>query len=220
MKANLKFASSSVAALGLLALVGAMPANAADVIGEEPPAPAAPMETPPLNTWSGPYAGVSVGYGFAGRTSTPTTNFKTEGFQGGGFAGYNWQSGPVVFGGEADINYSSIRGGALGTSSRSGVDGSIRARLGYAITDDVLVYGTAGGAAQNLRVSDAAGANSKGMYGWTAGAGVDVKLTQQVFGRVEYRYSDYGRKTFDTGSGPQSVSSRDNRVTFGIGMKF
>ena len=58
------------------------------------------------------------------------------------------------------------------------------------------------------------------MLGWTAGGGVDVKLTEQVFGRVEYRYTDFGSGDFNTGSGPQSVDSNENRVTFGVGMKF
>ena len=58
------------------------------------------------------------------------------------------------------------------------------------------------------------------MLGWTAGAGVDVKITEQVFGRVEYRYTDFGAEDFNTGSGPQSSRLHANRVTFGVGMKF
>ena len=53
-----------------------------------------------------------------------------------------------------------------------------------------------------------------------AGVGADVKITEQVFGRVEYRYSDYGSSDFNTGAGDRSIDSSDNRVTFGIGMKF
>ena len=68
MKNYLKFSRPVAVAFGLFALLGAIPAYAADVVMEEPPAPAAPMEEPPLNTWSGPYAGVTVGYGFSGKT--------------------------------------------------------------------------------------------------------------------------------------------------------
>ena len=46
------------------------------------------------------------------------------------------------------------------------------------------------------------------MLGWTAGAGVDVKVTEQVFGRVEYRYTDFGSDDFNTGSGPRCRSTR------------
>ncbi len=208
------------AALGLLALLGAVPAYAADVVEQAPEPPAAPMETPPLNTWSGPYAGVTLGYGFAGKTSTATGDIDTDGFIGGGFAGYNFQSGMFVYGAEGDVNYSDLSGDNGVTSARSGIDGSLRARMGVAVTDDILLYGTAGGAAQRLKISDPAGSDSQAMLGWTAGAGVDVKLTEQVFGRVEYRYTDFGSQDFNTGSGSQSVDTSSNRVSVGLGMKF
>ena len=56
MKNNTKFALSTVAGLGFAAFA-AMPAFAADVVYEEPPAPAAPMVTAPVSSWAGPYAG-------------------------------------------------------------------------------------------------------------------------------------------------------------------
>lgn len=208
------------AALGLVVLFGAAPAFAADVIDQPPEPPAAPMENPPLSTWSGPYAGVSLGYGFSGNTNTDTGDFDTDGFIGGGFAGYNFQSGMFVFGGEADVNYTDISGGNAVTSSRSGVDGSLRARMGVAVTDDILLYGTAGGAAQRLKISDPAGSDSQAMLGWTVGAGTDIKITEQVFGRIEYRYTDFGSKDFNTGSGSQSIDTSDNRVSVGLGLKF
>jgi outer membrane immunogenic protein len=220
MSAKMKFARPVAAAFGLVALIGVIPANAADAVVEEPPVPAAPMEQPPLNTWSGPYAGISLGYGFSGRTETPATDIDTDGFIGGAFGGYNFQNGMFVFGGEVDLNYAGLKGDALGTESRSGIDGSLRARLGVAATDNVLIYGTAGGAAQSLKIEDAFGSDRNTLLGWTAGAGVDVKVTENVFGRVEYRYTDFGSTDFNTGSGSQSVSSRDNRVMFGVGMKF
>ncbi len=32
---------------------------------------------------------------------------------------------------------------------------------------------------------------------YTVGAGVDYAFTNNIFGRVEYRYTDFGSKTFD-----------------------
>lgn len=220
MSAKFTFARSTALGAGLVALIGAVPAYAADVVYEEPPAPAAPLETPPVNTWSGPYAGVSLGYGFSGRTRTPGVDINTSGFVGGAFAGYNFQNGMFVYGGEADLNWANLSGDNAGVDSKSSLDASLRARMGVAVTDDVLVYGTAGGAAQSLKITDVAGSDRNTLVGWTAGAGVDVKMTENVFGRIEYRYTDFGSRTFNTGSGDQSVSSHDNRVTFGIGMKF
>ena len=69
MQAKFRF-SRPAAALGLMALLGAVPAYAADAVVEEAPAPAAPMEEPPVNTWSGPYAGITLGYGFSGTMTT------------------------------------------------------------------------------------------------------------------------------------------------------
>ena len=82
MNNTLKFGRPAAAALGLVAFLGTVPAFAADAVMEEPPAPAVPMEEPPVNTWSGPYAGVSLGYGFAGETEDETfaTTVDTDGF--------------------------------------------------------------------------------------------------------------------------------------------
>lgn len=219
MKTNRNLARP-MAAIGLLALLAAGPAYAADVISEEPPAPAAPMEEPPVASWAGPYAGVSLGYGFSGTTTPATGDVDTDGFLGGVFAGYNLQNGAFVYGIEGDVGYSGVKGNNAITETKSGFEGSLRGRLGVAVTNDILLYGTAGGAAERLKVSDPAGDDSNALLGWTAGAGVDVKLTEQVFGRVEYRYTDFGSGDFNTGSGPQSVDLKENRVTFGIGMKF
>jgi outer membrane immunogenic protein len=221
MKNNLKFARPTAAALGLVALFGTMPAFAADVVMEEPPAPAAPMEEPPVNTWSGPYAGVSLGYAFAGTTEDETlgNEIDTDGFLAGGFAGYNYKVGNIVAGAEADIGYSWEDGSNAGLTSESGVEGSLRARLGYVVSPSILLYATAGGAAKDLEVSGGGFSDSNTMLGWTAGAGADIMVTDNVFGRVEYRYTDFGSDTFDVG-GPIEVNDKNSRINFGLGMKF
>ncbi|RAZ84639.1 porin family protein [Mesorhizobium hawassense] len=215
MKTNLKFAPLA-AALGLFAFAGT--AFAADVVSEEPPAPA-PVAELPVASWAGPYAGINLGYGFGGHVKAPGVDAKTKGFIGGVFGGYNWQQENFVYGAEADLGYNGTKGSDNGLSAKSGIEGSLRARLGYAVTPEILLYGTGGLAAKNQKINDSVtGVNdSKAMLGWTAGAGTDIKITDNVFGRVEYRYTDFGSKTFgDTGK----VKSSDNRVTFGVGMKF
>jgi len=111
-------------------------------------------------------------------------------------------------------------GDNAGTHVEHGVDGSLRARLGIAATDNILIYGTAGGAAERLEVSDAAGSDTATAYGYTVGAGVDAKLTQNVFGRLEYRYTNYGSTDINTGFGTQSVDDSNHKVMVGIGVKF
>lgn len=215
MKTNLKFAPLA-AALGLFALGGT--AFAADVVSEEPPAPA-PVAELPVASWAGPYAGINLGYGFGGHVKAPGVDAKTKGFIGGVFGGYNWQQENFVYGAEADLGYNGTKGSDNGLSAKTGIEGSLRARLGYAVTPEILLYGTGGLAAKDQKIDDSVSGvhDNKGMLGWTAGAGTDIKITDNVFGRVEYRYTDYGSKNFgDTGK----VKSSDNRVTFGVGMKF
>lgn len=221
MTAILKHARPLAAAFGLVALA-AMPAFAADVVMEEPPAPAAPMEVAPVASWAGPYAGVTAGYGFSGTANDKTDGNKidTKGFLGGAFVGYNYQMDNIVIGAEGDIGYSGVKGSNVGTEVKSGVEGSLRARLGYAVTPDILLYGTAGGAGQRVKVSDATGSDTNTALGWTAGVGTDVKLTESVFGRVEYRYTDLGTDSYNLGGTNHDVSLKDHRVQFGVGMKF
>lgn len=227
MKTNLKFALSAVAGLGVAAFAVA-PALAADIVYEEPPAPAPILESAPVATWAGPYAGLHLGYGFSGKADVDNgitnNNIGTNGWLGGAFGGWNFQTNQFVYGLEADVNYNNLDGSNAGVEARTRVDGSLRARAGVAVTDDILIYGTAGGAAERLRVTDTAvpGASAtKTMTGYTVGGGVDARLTEQVFARAEYRYTDYGSKTFDLpGVGLHDVDSSNHRVTVGVGIKF
>ncbi|TRC95513.1 porin family protein [Mesorhizobium sp. WSM4303] len=216
MQANLKFAPIAVA-LGLFALSGT--AFAADVVSEEPPAPA-PIAELPVASWAGPYAGISAGYGFSGHAKVHDggPDIKTKGFVGGVFGGYQWQQENFVYGAEADLGYNGVKGDSGGVNSKGGFEGSLRARLGYAVTPEILLYGTGGGALKNQKISVPGDSDSNTMLGWTAGVGTDIKITDNVFGRVEYRYTDFGSKSFD--SVGTKVKESDNRVTFGVGMKF
>ena len=52
--------------------------------------------------------------------------------------------------------------------------------------------------------------------GWTIGAGVDYSFTDNVFGRAEYRYNDYGDKDI----GGVNVDLDQHQFTVGVGVKF
>jgi outer membrane immunogenic protein len=220
MQADLKCARPLAVALGLFALTGT--AYAADVVSEEPPAPA-PIAELPVASWAGPYAGLNVGYGFSGHTKEKdlgidNVDVGTKGFVGSVFGGYQWQQENFVYGAEGELGYNGVKGDERGVNSKAGFEGSLRARLGYAMTPEILLYGTGGLAGKSLKVEDDVyGSDRATMLGWTAGVGTDIKLTDNVFGRVEYRYTDFGSKSFD---GIGKVKATDNRVTFGVGMKF
>ena len=74
--------------------------------------------------------------------------------------------------------------------------GSLRARVGYVVVSDLLVYATGGMAFSNLEVVTtfpAPGSNSETMNGWTVGAGVAYSLTRSFFASAEYRYTGFGK---------------------------
>ncbi|RUV49842.1 porin family protein, partial [Mesorhizobium sp. M7A.F.Ca.MR.228.00.0.0] len=156
MQANLKFARPLAVALGLFALSGT--AYAADVVSEEPPAPA-PIAELPVASWAGPYAGLNVGYGFSGHTKekdlgVDNVDVGTKGFVGSVFGGYQWQQENFVYGAEAELGYNGVKGDENGVNSKAGFEGSLRARLGYAVTPEILLYGTGGLAGRSLKVED------------------------------------------------------------------
>jgi outer membrane immunogenic protein len=223
MKATYTHARTVALAAGV-AILAAIPARAADVVFQEPPAPAAPMVMAPVNTWSGPYAGVMLNYGFSseveGTFNGAPASIDTKGFGGSAFGGWNWQNGALVYGLEADIGAYNSRGDNGTFEARNTVDGSLRGRLGYAITDNVLVYGTAGGAAARQRISDATSSDTDVVLGYTAGVGVDARLTDQVFGRLEYRHTRYDDGAYSLDSGTGAFDNTENRVGVGLGIKF
>jgi len=214
MKKNIKLA----AAFGLLAFA-TVSAQAADMIVDQAPEPQ-PIDVVPSEStgWAGPYAGIYGGYTF-GETSTVGLDVDHDGFSGGAFLGYTGQSGAIVYGLEGDLGYNGSDGVNGGLATESGIEGSLRARLGYAVNDRFLVYATAGGAAEQLEATAGGVSDKQTMLGYTVGAGVDAKLTEQVFARAEYRYTDYGSENFAVGGGT-SIDSSSNKIHLGLGLKF
>jgi outer membrane immunogenic protein len=224
------------------ALAMTVPAFAADAIMEPAPQPpiAAPIEAPQFS-WSGIYGGAAVGYGWASDSSarvdqpggTPSDrNFtNADGITGGVFGGYQQQSGNIVYGLEADVDvsdYDDTRPAFTGGSATQevGVQGSLRGRLGYAL-GRTMVYGTAGGAVADIETSATdrlgnSGGTDDARFGWTVGAGVEHAITDQMFVRGEYRYTDYGDETFDLGpaGGSATVDTNIHTAKVGVGFKF
>jgi len=195
------------------------PTFAADAVMEQAPAPAPVEAAPVASDWSGAYLGAYGGYGW-NKHKTDEGNINADGFKGGAYGGYNFQNGQFVYGGEADLGYSGGDETRNGIKAKQGVEGSVRARAGIDL-NPVLLYGTGGLAVTNSKLSADTGSDSNTRIGWTAGAGAEAKITNNLIGRVEYRYSDYGRKDFDLG-GPSEVSSKltTNEVRVGLGYKF
>ncbi|GAB4349897.1 MAG: porin family protein [Oricola sp.] len=201
-----------------LAMIAGNAALAADAV-EAPPEPpaAAPVQYAPAETWSGFYAGVFGGYNW-GTFDNAGGNIDANGWTGGAFAGHNWQDGQLVYGVEADAGYSGADGSLGGIQGRQTGFGSLRGRIGYAF-DPVLIYGTGGVAVTGTELDDGI-ADSNTSVGWTVGAGADALITDNVFGRLEYRYTDYQDKNYNINAGTVSSGFSAHSVNAGIGVKF
>lgn len=199
-------------------------AKAADAVNEVPQAPVAYEQPAPISNWSGAYVGATANYDW-GRFTGNGGDRDADGFGGGLYGGYNMQSGQIVYGAEADVNLGDEKGsagtGGAGEALRGkqGVNGSIRARVGYDM-NPFLLYGTGGLAISDNKVSNATSSDNATALGYTVGAGVEAMVTNNITARVEYRYSDYQDKDFTLSTGTVSRGFDDHSVKAGIGVKF
>lgn len=213
--------ASAIAALGTSAM-------AADVVYEAPPVEAPMVEAPVLFSWTGANAGVQGGFGWADYTESANGNTVFErsldGASLGGFIGYDHQfANNFVLGAVGDLEYNwNEKDGTLGTANYAidtDMTYSVRARAGYAM-DRTLIYATAGWAGARVDkeiVTPSANIDSKSnMNGYTVGAGVDFAITDNMFTRAEYRYTDFGS---DTVNGVK-MDLDQHAVKVGLGVKF
>lgn len=162
----------------LMASVIAVPAFAGGVDGkyseprvEDPitaPAPVAPARY----NWTGPYAGLTLGYG---RATSSGGQPAQSGWGGAVHFGYNADMGNWVIGGEADIapafltrlNFGGLELDAVGRAK-------LRAGPKLGATGNTFAFGTVGVAVAN---SSNAG-NSFSDTGWLVGAGISHALDE------------------------------------------
>lgn len=208
-----------------------------------------PPHVPPIaiDNWSGFYVGAQLG-GVSSKTdvSIPAFSYKgsynLSGFSGGIFAGYNILSGnDVLFGVEGDINYISadkkkvVYNGSNSLAIRGRPneiyklrqywDASLRLRVGKVINDKYLPYITAGAAWTKVGASYPGAAlgsvKKKTLSGWTVGAGVEMKINKNLNARIQYRYSDYGDKSFTHGTVKSNLKNfKTHSLRAGISYTF
>jgi len=199
---------------------------------------ATPFKATPaaLWSWSGFYVGGHAGYGWGrdpfyepgmGDSGNVTVGgFDSRGVIGGFQAGANWQKGTWVGGLELDLSGTGVKGSSTSTAALTGgppgtdtitsqdsfeLLASGRARLGYLVRPDIMLYGTAGLAWTHLTQSSdeteiaggvttltTSNTNVGWRLGWVAGAGGEFRLgSSSWLARVEYLHYDFG----DSGNG-------------------
>lgn len=178
MKSTVKFASAALIASA--AFAGSVAAGSLDEPMVEP-VMAAPVVAPNLGgDWTGFYTGLQLGYADVdGVAGVGDGDSGTYGFH----AGYDYDFGRFVLGGELDYDKADID-----LSSGAEVDSIARAKIkgGYDL-GNTLVYATAGYA----RVDSSAGDDDGGFYG----VGMSYKITDQYTVGAEllqHEFNDIG----------------------------
>lgn len=185
-----------------------------------PSPPPVPYVPPPLLPclWLGPYVGTNVGFQWTSNVG----GLGSSGFTGGIQGGYNWQSGPWVYGVESDFNLSSASGTFADYQFSNPWFGTLRGRAGYVI-NNVFLYGTAGLALGISMVARGGLSDSSGHLGWTIGAGAEFGLAPLGFSpnwsaKVEYLYLGLSQGPVLSASVPSHFQS--NVLRFGVNYHF
>lgn len=242
-----KRVSSCAVAFGAVMIAGQ--ALSADYYGnsggykDPPPGPSA-------GYWQGPYIGATFGWAwsainagnntliFANQGTVPFSQPGTSGMIGGGVLGYNAQAGNFVYGIEADLGgldagvsgTRTVSGGTVTVKSNAGFYGDLTGRAGVTL-GSALVYAKGGFAFFNGNVHTAVHVTSpasdisqdSGMFtGWTAGGGLEYKLTHALTVKAEYQYIDIDNTNFSCCIA-SSIGKIDDNITANtmkVGLNF
>ena len=170
----------------------------------------------PLNaySWAGPYLGGNLGYAWGSVDNNPT---KPSGLVGGVQGGYNWQTGPWVFGVEGDIQATGADDTFAPWKFSNPWFGTLRGRVGYAL-NNILLYGTGGLAYGSVKGNLFGLEETRTQVGWTMGAGAEVGLTPNWSAKVEYLYMDLSSRAYSITGTSNGLSA--NILRFGINYHF
>ena len=211
--------------LSALALSAGMASAGGKLAVPTEPVVAAPA--PMVYDWSGGYAGLGLTYGRASYRSGTSEIIDDIGLTGndfwpsgsglgiGGFAGFNWQDGNMVYGVEGHLSGHRMRG-STGFEAEEIIEGrartevrslaSLRARVGLA-QDRTLFFVTAGPAIGNVRHSgstdDFGGVSvsqSRSVSGLMIGVGIEHALAGGWHVRGDLEHYRFGKRNFSTGA--------------------
>jgi len=164
--------------------------------------------------WSGPYAGLNLGYEWGTVTNN---NTKPSGIEGGLQVGYNWQNGQFVFGAETDLQISGADDTFAPYKFSNPWFGTLRGRAGVAV-NNILFYGTLGLAYGGVKGEISGLAESKTHVGWAGGLGMEVGFTPNWSAKVEYLYMDLSNRAYSITGVNNGLES--NILRFGINYHF
>ena len=214
-------------------LLSGTAAHAADLNWNS--SPSSIYSATPASDWTGFYAGINAGYGWGNLTRDPVAGGpnienNTDGFQFGGQAGYNMDMGGFVLGAEADLQwtnlgYSEDIAGIGSFESSMDFYGPIRGRAGITF-GAVMPYVTGGfaagrGSASITDPGNVVTSQSANHVGWTVGAGLEAKATDNITFKAEYLYTNLGTQNYNgLAIGNTDITHNFSVVRAGINYKF
>jgi outer membrane immunogenic protein len=156
-------------------------------------------------------------------------------------AGFDFDLGGVVAGVEAEYVESTgkqeadetLDGIPFTSRIETGRDIYVGGRLGFRVAPTTLVYGKAG--YTNTSVEFAAKSSDErfeldsNVDGWRLGGGIEQMFGPNLYGKVEYRYSNYNNLDFSDNFDFEDLESEDfgtkidldrHQVMVGLGMRF
>jgi outer membrane immunogenic protein len=202
--------AATVAAMG----VASGAAVAADIPRGPAPYYSAPVAPAGVYNWSGPYAGLNIGYEWGKVTNTVG---EPSGIAGGGQVGYNWQSGQFVFGAETDIQFSGADDTFAPWKFSNPWFGTLRGRAGVSF-NNVLLYATLGLAYGDLKGVFFGLDETKTETGWAGGLGAEYGFTPNWSAKVEYLYMDLASRSFSITGTDNGLHA--NMLRFGLNYHF
>ena len=160
-----------------------------------------------------------------------------DGFLYGVGVGYDMPVGPVVLGIEGEVTDSTAGESdrdTLGAGSRTSFEAErdfyVGARVGVPVSPQAMVYAKGGytNARFGLDADDGAGFAQDfdaTLDGFRVGAGMEYLLGSNVYGKLEYRYSNYSDLEVDVGNtninyNDFDVNTDRHQVVAGVGIRF
>ena len=166
-----------------------------------------------------------------------TPGYKVKGGLAGETVGYNWQMQNWVVGVEGDMSWANVRGfthessppfGGGIVQTNEGWLATGRARLGFTITNNVMVFATggiaaAGVAANILPLAAAERTETHVRWGGTFGGGIESKITAKWSVKAEYLYANFASQSYydnpPPGTNTRSNVPIDNNI-FRVGFNY
>ncbi len=176
------------------------------------PPPPPPVIVPVEEPFEGFYVGLEYGHGTGSADEqaigAPLRTIDYDGEAYGAFAGYNFQNGSIVYGGEIRYLHLTFEDALATFTVDSVVD--VRARVGFAPSDQFLIYAAAG-----YSMAQATSGVSFDMTGFNYGVGAEYNVTDSFFVGA-----DYTARQLEGDHGAFTVEGDVNTATLRVGFRF